>query len=157
MTHSPSYMVSKVLKMTGAVINIVIFCLMLIVSFLWEHERNLVAFTTSPRVLRPFKNTETQTFAFIAPPQKYSGTTGSKQMNKCKPPQLALALSGRIMDLAAQNDYVPLEIMTDCAKRSYFTHSFSSLWGYHAICVSGERGHASEACGPLSLPGCQRV
>lgn len=25
------------------------------------------------------------------------------------------------MDLAAQNDYMPLEIMTDCAKRSYFT------------------------------------
>lgn len=32
--------------MTGAVINILIFCLMLIVSFLWEHKRNVVAFTT---------------------------------------------------------------------------------------------------------------
>lgn len=26
------------------------------------------------------------------------------------------------MDLAAQNDYMPLEIMTDCAKRSYLTN-----------------------------------
>lgn len=59
-------------------------------------------------------------------------------MNKCKHPQLVLALSGGIMDLAAQNDYMPLEIMTDCAKRRYFTHSPSSLWGYHAMCVCGE-------------------
>lgn len=42
------------------------------------------------------------------------------------------------MDLAAQNDYMPLEIMTDCAKRSYFMHSFISLWGYHTACVCGE-------------------
>lgn len=63
-------------------------------------------------------------------------------MNKCEPPQLAPALSGYIMDLAAQNDYVPLEIMTDCAKRSYFTHLVCSLWGYHAVCVCGEKGHA---------------
>lgn len=42
------------------------------------------------------------------------------------------------MDLAAQNDYMPLEIMTDCAKRSYFMHSFISLWGYHTVCVCGE-------------------
>lgn len=145
------------LKMTGALVNILISCLMLIVRFLWEHKRNLVAFTTSPWVLWPFKNTETQTLAFIAPPQKYGGTTGSKQMNKCKPPQLSLALSGCIMDLATQNDYVPLEIMTDCAKRSYFTHLVSSLWGYHAVCVCGEKGHASEAWRPLSLPECQRA
>ena len=68
-------------------------------------------------------------------------------MNKCKPPQLAPC--SRWMhngSLAAQNDYMPLEIMTDCAKRSYFTHSFSSLWGYHPMCVYA----ASEACGPPS-------
>lgn len=68
-------------------------------------------------------------------------------MNKCKPPQLAPC--SRWMhngSLAAQNDYMPLEIMTDCAKRSYFTHSFSSLWGYHPMCVYV----ASEACGPPS-------
>lgn len=69
-------------------------------------------------------------------------------MNKCKPPQLAFALSGSIMDLATQNDYMPLEIMTDCAKRSYFTHSFNSLWGYHTMCVCDEKGHATEASGP---------
>lgn len=52
------------------------------------------------------------------------------------------------MALATQNDYMPLEIMTDCAKRSYFTHSFNSLWGYHTTCVCGEKGHAVEASGP---------
>lgn len=151
--HLLFYLVNKVLKMTGVAINILIFSLMLIVSFRWEHKRKLAAFTTSPWALWPFKNTETQTLAFIASPQKYIGTTGSKQMNKCKPPQLALALSGCIMDLATQNDYMPLEIMTDSAKRSYFTHLVSSLWGYHAICVCGQKGHANEACGPFSLPG----
>lgn len=55
-------------------------------------------------------------------------------MNKCKPPQLALALSGCIMALATQNDYVPLEIMTDCAKRSYFTHL--ALFGGITLFVS---------------------
>lgn len=134
--------------MTGAVVNILIFCLMLIVSFLWEHKRNVVAFTTVKHECpNHLKNTETQTF--IAHPQKYSGATGSKEMNKCKLPQLALALSGGIMDLATQNDYMPLEIMTDCAKRSYFTHSFSSLWGYHAICVAVV---SVEACGPPQPP-----
>lgn len=103
------------------------------------------------------KNTETQTLAFIAPSQKYIGTTGSKQMNKCEAPQLAFALSGCIMDLATQNDYMPLEIMTDSAKRSYFTHLVSCPWGYHAVCVCGEKGHVNEACGPLSLFGCQRA
>lgn len=78
-------------------------------------------------------------------------------MNKCKPPQLALALSGCIMDLATQNDYMPLEIMTDSAKRSYFTLLVSPPLGYHAVCVCGEKGHVNEACGPLSRPGCQRA
>lgn len=74
-------------------------------------------------------------------------------MNKTQP----ATLSGCIMDLAAQNDYMPLEIMTDRAKRSYFTRTFSSLWGYRTTCVSvGERGRASQACRPRSaLPGCQ--
>lgn len=151
--HLSSYLVSKVLKVTGAVVNNLIFCLMLIFCFLWEYKRNLVAFTTSPWVLRPFKNTKTQTLAFIAPPQKYIGTTGSKQMNKCKPLQLAFALGGCIMDLATQNDYVPLEIMTDCSKRSYFTHSVSSLWGYHVVFNCAGKGHASEACGPSASQG----
>lgn len=38
------------------------------------------------------------------------------------------------MALATQNDYVPLEIMTDCAKRSYFTHL--ALFGGITLFVS---------------------
>lgn len=73
-----------------------------------------------------------------------------QQANKL---QLALALNGRIMALAVQSDYVPLEIMTDCAKRSYFTHLDCSLWGYHHICICGEKGHmALKYAGPNKTP-----
>lgn len=42
------------------------------------------------------------------------------------------------MALATQNEYVPLEVTTDGAKRSYFTRLVCSLWGYHAVCISSE-------------------
>lgn len=61
------------------------------------------------------------------------------------------------MDLATQNDYVPLEIMTDCAKRRYFTHLVGPLWGYRAVCLCGGKGHASGTWRPLGLPACQRA
>ena len=54
------------------------------------------------------------------------------------------------MDLVTQKRL--LEIMTDWAKRSFFTLSVSSLWGYQAVYVCGERGHASEAPQTPSVP-----
>lgn len=62
------------------------------------------------------------------------------------------ALGGSIMELAAQNHYMPLEIMTDRAKRSHIIHSSTPLWGYHSAPAWGGSGCASEACGPTRMP-----
>lgn len=56
------------------------------------------------------------------------------------------------MELAAQNHYMPLEIMTDRAKRSHIIHSLTSLWGYHSARAWGESGCASEICGLPRMP-----
>lgn len=62
------------------------------------------------------------------------------------------ALGGSVMELAAQNHYMPLEIMMDRAKRSYVIHSSTSLWGYHSTQAWGESGCASGTCGPPQMP-----
>lgn len=57
-----------------------------------------------------------------------------------------------VIKLAAQNHYMPLEIMTERAKRSDIIRSAASLWGYHLAQAWGESGRASEACGPPRMP-----
>lgn len=108
-----------------------------------------MAFNTSTQ--KKIRNTDID----IGLPEIYSGTTGNKQMIKNEPPQLALALSGCIRDLATQSDFAPLEMMTDWAKRSCFTHLVRPLWGYLCVFVRGEKGRR----GPWASqpPRCQRA